>query len=229
MKTTTQQFAILKKYFPHLVESQVPEGSGYLIPKWQTLSGSYMAATETVFSYIAGTRSFYNWREKEMGGLRESVTKIKAMKNLPDFMLLNVQLGEKYKGRSVKDVREAIRVDNEETSSTEFGLGAYEVAIILLTHPDTLKSYSDLWIDCPGDEFKPTDGSEFSRAPYFRFRGGRLEFGATWVSSARGLCGSASAFLPQSNLASRNLEPLESLNLEDRIKALEEWRERVRS
>lgn len=216
MRSTAQQFKTLQKHFPQLNVSSIPKGNGYLVPKWQTLSDDYVAALETVLSHLAATRPFYNYCSSNMPGFRETKEKAAAMKGLPELVLLDAQLGTKYKGRSVNDTRSAFALG-------EFGLGAYEVACILLTHPEFLKSSEDLWIDCPGDEFKPSDESEFSLAPYFSFRGGELEFVRGWIDDAYGHCGSASAVLPQLNLAPGTLVSSDSLSLEARILKMEKW------
>jgi hypothetical protein len=108
-----------------------------------------------------------------------------------DLLQVPAQFGIRHRGRSVRRAREIFAVN-------EFGLGAWEIGCMLLTtHPERLNDYNDLWIDCAGDEFKPSDESEFSRAPVFSFRGGKPMFGAGEVGIANDDYGSASAFLPQ--------------------------------
>lgn len=68
---------------------------------------------------------------------------------------------------------------------------------MLLTHPERLVSYDDLWIDCAGDEYAPVAVGGFSGAPFFSFVGGEVEFAADWFDDARSDYGSASGFLPQ--------------------------------
>ncbi len=82
----------------------------------------------------------------------------------------------------------------------ECGLGAFAVGIMLLTHPERLQHYDDLWIDCAGDEFHDPQGSDapFDRAPLFYFYDGKLKFGAGWCGDAGGFYGSASGWsVPQ--------------------------------
>ena len=80
---------------------------------------------------------------------------------------------------------------------SEFGLGAFEVAIMLLTHPERLLHEDDLWIDCAGGEFAPETNGAFSDAPIFDFSDGRLGFGTGPASLANANYGSASGFSPQ--------------------------------
>jgi len=82
-------------------------------------------------------------------------------------------------------------------NSTEFGLGAFAIGMMLLTHPERLQHYDDLWIDCAGDEYDPDADGDFSRAPYFSFSGGGVEFAANWFDNANEDYGSALAFLSQ--------------------------------
>jgi len=79
----------------------------------------------------------------------------------------------------------------------EFGLGAFAVGIMLLTHEDRLQHYDDLWIDCAGDEFHDPQNSvaPFDLAPIFGFRDDRLGFGTSWSGGAGGNFGSASGWL----------------------------------
>jgi hypothetical protein len=81
--------------------------------------------------------------------------------------------------------------------TSEFGFGAYETGIILLTHPERLQHLDDLWIDCAGDEYAPFAVGRFSGAPYFRFRGGEVKFGTHAVDDPSEFYGSASAVPPQ--------------------------------
>ena len=83
-------------------------------------------------------------------------------------------------------------------SGTEFGLGAFAIGCMLLTHPERLQHSNDLWIDCAGDEFSPDGDSDFSSAPYFRFSDGKVKFAASYVGIAYDYYGTASGFLPQS-------------------------------
>jgi hypothetical protein len=78
----------------------------------------------------------------------------------------------------------------------EFGLGAFAVGIMLLTHMDRLQSVDDLWIDCAGDEYHDPQSSvaPFGRAPCFDFLGVELRFGTGWSGGANCRCGSTSGW-----------------------------------
>lgn len=219
MKTLTEQHKELKKHFPKIapLPKELPRGDLYLFPHWSTVAKSYPNAVQKVLDVLKSTRPFYNWSEGMIDAthLRES-----SLKNMPQYKLvmLSCDFGIRHKGKSVQTVR-------TEREEGEVLLGAYEVGIALLTHPELLQKYEDMWLDCSGDEFAPSDGREFSCAPVFRFHDGKVRFRADRVDGAYDDYGSASAFLPQ--LETGNLDSFESLSLESRIRALEEWRERV--
>lgn len=200
MKTLTEQRAILATLKTAEVIKETPkfDTTTFLIPKWQTLAPTYGEALQIVLDKIAASRPFYNYRAGQLGPkyLREMEEKKAAFAKLKDedgYYTVEAQMGTKYKGKSVKEVRTLF-------GKNEFGLGAFEVASILLTHPELLTKYEDLWIDCPGDEFSPDGDGEFSRAPYLYFDDGKLGFDTEHVGRADGHFGTASGFSPQVNL-----------------------------
>ncbi len=180
----------------------VPEGAEglFVIPRWQTIGRTYDEAVQIVLVKLKETRkgAFYNYRENEMTGanLRASARKVEAMAQIAeeqkghDLLVIPAQFGIVHRGRSVRRARVVI-------GNKGFGLGAFEIGIMLLTHPERLNNYDDLWIDAPGDEFRPSGGREFSRVPFFDFNDSKLRFDTRWVDSANDYYGSASAFLPQ--------------------------------
>ena len=141
---------------------------------------------------------FCNYRENEMTpeNIRETAHKTACMSQIAeqqkgyDILIVPAQFGIAHRGKSVRRARVVI-------GGKGFGLGAFEVGIMLLLHPERLQHYDDLWIDCAGDEFKPGGESAFSCAPFFRFSGGVLEFDVIGVVGARDDCGSSSASFPQ--------------------------------
>ena len=80
-------------------------------------------------------------------------------------------------------------------SANEFGLGAFAVGIMLLTHPERLQHHDDLWIDCAGDEYSPVAVGIFGHAPCFDFRGVEIGFGTRWTGAPRARYGAVSGFL----------------------------------
>ena len=107
-----------------------------------------------------------------------------------DILVVPAQFGILHRGRSVRRAREVMKAN-------QFGLGAFAVGIMLLTHPERLQNYDDICIDCAGDEFSPGADGDFSEAPIFHFDDGRVRFSTLWVSCAYDYYGSASGFVPQ--------------------------------
>jgi len=107
-----------------------------------------------------------------------------------DILVVAAQFGLRHRGRSVRRAREVF-MDNE------FGLGAFEIGCMILTHPERLQHFDDLWIDCTGNEYSYNGNGVFSRAPYFHFHDGNAGLNAGWVNGAYEHYGSASGFLLQ--------------------------------
>lgn len=208
-KGITDQTNILRQLFlgvgfadEKLAEGTLPPNAEgwFAIPLWEKIAQTYGEAVQKVLDLIKQTRNgkFYNYREGQLGPqcLRQSQKSAKAFQKLGDeqkdydILVVPAQFGLRHKGRSVRRAREVM-------NSSEFGLGAFAIGIMILTHPERLMNYDDLWIDCAGDEFSPVADGVFSFAPFFVFHDGRVEFLAYWYDLARGGCGSASAFLSQ--------------------------------
>jgi hypothetical protein len=173
----------------------------FAIPRWQAIAPTYNGAVQKVLDLIKLTRqgAFQNYREGQIGPdrLRQSVRSTRFWETIgnqqagKDILVLPAQFGLVHRGRSVRRAREVMRVN-------EFGLGAFAVGVMLLTHPERLMHYDDLWIDCAGDEYHdPGSDAPFDLAPYFRFDDDGVEFGTGCVSDVDEYYGSASAFSPQ--------------------------------
>lgn len=208
-KGITEQTNKLRELFPgigfadeKLVELPLPENAeGYFaIPKWETVAPTYGEAVEKVFALIKKTRGgkFYNYREGQLDPkhLRQSAKTAKAFQTLGeqqkdyDILVVPAQFGICHRGRSVRRAREVFLAN-------EFGLGTFAVGIMLLTHPERLGDYDDLYIDCAGDEYAPGGDGKFVSAPLFNFVGGEAEFDTYGIDFAYQSCGSASGFLQQ--------------------------------
>ena len=208
-KGITEQTNILRQLLPgigfadeKIADQPIPEGAEgwFAIPKWQSVAPTYGEAVQKVLDLIKKTRDgkFYNYREGQLGpkNLRQSEKSVKIFEKLGkeqkdhDILVVPAQFGILHRGRSVRRALEVMK-DNQ------FGLGAFAIGIMLLTHPERLQNYDDLWIDCAGDEFSPGADGDFSRAPGFRFCDGRVGFDARWVGNASDGYGSASGFVSQ--------------------------------
>ncbi len=208
-KGITEQTNRLRELFPgigyaneKLAEQVLPENAEgwFAIPRWEKVASTYGEAVQKVLDLIKQTRNgaFYNYREGELGSnqLRQSAKSVSIFQKLgdeqkdQDILVVPAQFGLRHRGRSVRRAREVM-------NANECGLGSFAIGIMILTHPERLKHYDDLWIDCAGDEFAPDADDVFSRSPCFRFTGDRVGFAANGVGIAFDGCGSASVCLPQ--------------------------------
>lgn len=204
-----EQHAALRKVFDELygyderaVSMPVPaicEGL-FLLPRWVRVAPTYGEAVEKALEALSRSLSgrFYNYRQGELAAefLRRHVRTTDKLRELAtqqresDFLIVPAQFGMRHRGRSVRRVREVFQAN-------EFGLGAFEIACMLIAHPTRLAHYDDLWLDAPGDEYAPDAGGEFSSAPRFRFDDGQVEFGTSWFGDAGDGYGSVSGCLPE--------------------------------
>ena len=207
VKGITEQTNILRQLFPgicfadeKIAEQPLPPNAEgwFAIPKWQSIAPTYGEAVEKVLAMIASKRKFYNYRDGQLGAeyLRQHAKTAKMFQKLGDeqkdydILVVPAQFGLRHRGRSVRRAREVFQAN-------EFGLGAFAVGIMLLTHPEREVQWEQLHVDCAGDEFAPDADGYFSDAPIFYFRVGKVEFSAYWCDRADGNYGSASAFLSQ--------------------------------
>jgi len=208
-KGITEQTNILRQLFPgvgfadeKLAQQPLPPNAEgwFAIPRWQSVAKTYNEAVQKVFDLIKKQRkgNFHNYRKGEIGEtyLRQHERTVKKLQTLGDqqtgfdILVVAAQFGLRHRGRSVRRAREVF-------AGNEFGLGAFEIGCMILTHSERLASYDDLWIDCAGNEYAPDGDGGCSRAPYFSFDDDRIEFGTGWVHYAYEHYGSTSGFLSQ--------------------------------
>ena len=214
VKGIAEQVATLRQLFPELKDATFdesiasrplpPNAEGYFsIPRWEKIAPTYGEAVDKVLATIRSKQTFYNCREGQTGPeyLRQHVKTVEAFRKLGDeqkghdILIVPCQFGLDHRGRSVRRAREVM-------NASEFGLDAFAVGCMLLTHPErkAKKWWEQLHVDCAGDEFSH-DGADgyFSCAPSFRFGAvtARVRFGVDWCGVALVDFGSASAFLSQ--------------------------------
>lgn len=208
-KSVARQVKILNGLFPNLGSANkrlfgkpLPENAEglFAIPRWECFSTTYNEAVVRVLDQIkliCGGK-FYNYRENQLGPkfLRQHAKTVKAFSMLGEqqtgyeILVVACQFGLRHRGRSVRRAREVM-------NSLEFGLGAFANGCMILTHPERLQYYDDLWIDCAGDEFSDGGVGSFGHAPCFRFYGGKVLFDSRPLGAAFGNCGSSSGLLSQ--------------------------------
>jgi hypothetical protein len=207
-KKITEQIYCLRKFFPdigitdkNITYGELPkEAEGWFaIPRWQSIGLTYYQATERMLyalkENLSERQSLINFQFSQ-NSLRQTEKSEKIIKKIcrhqedNDILIIPAQLGFRYCGYSVYEAREIF-------SENEFGLGAFAIAAMLLTHPERLLYKNSLSIDCAGDEYitDPTDYEYYARAPVFCFRENSIEFGSNWVGRTNKNFGSATGFL----------------------------------
>lgn len=152
-----------------------------------------------VLDTIKQTRNgkFINYREgqldekhvRQSAQTRKSFQELSEAQGYPSILIVPAQFGIRHRGRSVRRACEVF--------FNEFGFDPFTVGNMILTHPERLQHYDDLWIDCPGGEFSSNADGDFSMAFYFTFNDGHVEFSAAWINCASSDYGSVSGFLSQ--------------------------------
>lgn len=170
----------------------------FAIPRWQNIAPTYDEALEKVLALIASRRTFYSYRQGKLAAkyLRQHARTEKMLRQIGDqqkdfdILVVAAQFGLRFRGKSVRRGRVLFE-------KNEFGLGAFAIGIMLLTHPERLVRWEQLHVDCAGDEYSPEADGGFVCAPLFRFGDGEVEFNTDWSDNAYAGYGSASGFLAQ--------------------------------
>ncbi|MBU0648499.1 hypothetical protein KJ969_00060 [Patescibacteria group bacterium] len=178
IRTPEEQLKVWEKHFPKLNRGHVLELAGKplsdsaegwaVIPKPSKIGKTYHQALDKMLKLIAQSRKFQNWREGELGPeYVRLVEKTKQILNkleketMGDFLVFPFQFGLRWAcSKSMRWVRTYF-------SDNEFGLGPYEVAALLATHPDRITASGQLYIDCAGSEYSPSVGGLLQGRLYF--------------------------------------------------------------
>ena len=206
-KGVMEQMKILQRIFPGIgsankdLLAQIEKGEMQLpwcaeaffaIPHWSKVARTYQSAVEKIVHLLDDT---YDGMFRNMVGdstIEETSKKATAMRALErsqnaDVLIVPAQFGKNYAGLAAWS-----SINRMKVSDDEFGLGLYEVGIMILTHTNRFAG-NDLWIDCVGDEVLPTDKeSPLVRAPFMAFADGRLQVGLNGLSDTGGNYGAAS-------------------------------------
>jgi hypothetical protein len=168
----------------------------FAIPRWQALAPTYSDAVKRVVEALGERRKFANrivgrlgaayLRQSDRSKLAESI--LAEQQQGQDLLVFAAQAGMLHRGSSARRARVMM-------AGNEFGLGAFAVACILLTHPERLSSGETLMIDCGGDEYSFRGDSVFDRVPLFDYDISGIEFSVFYDDRARNLWGTPSGFL----------------------------------
>jgi len=184
----------------------VPEGADgiALIPKVSHLGKrwgledpygkNYGRIVEQVLALIASSRPFYNWCEGDLGPSHRIHANVKQLlmrleaETPGDVLTLPMSFGNLYAGCSPRHARwEALH-------QNQLPLGAAQVGCLLLTMPDRLTDWAQLFVDAPADEYNWRLGGRWSFSPFFYYQD-LLKFREHEADVAHSYFGSAVAFL----------------------------------
>ena len=202
------QVTELRKHFPQLGpcmeklgHKPLPENAEdwFAIPRWQALAPTYNQATEMLIALLATKRRFDNRILGKLGEafLRQSERSKLAERILAeqqpgcDIFVVAAQAGLLHRGCSARRARVVM-------ATNEFGLGAFALGCMLLTHPERLSNADTLMIDCCGDEYSIRGDGVFDRVPLFDYDLSGIEFSIFFEDRARELWGAPTGFMVQS-------------------------------
>ncbi|MBN2585163.1 hypothetical protein JXA59_00745 [Patescibacteria group bacterium] len=156
----------------------------------------YGAMCEKLFELIAASRSFYNYRAGQMDeqhirimeDVREQLKKLEA-ETPGDVLVLSFNFGDLYAGFSPRNAR------FEALNNNQLPLITAQVACLLLTMPDRLTAYGQLFVDCSGDEWDWSADGDWTDSVYFAFDDGQLVFDDRRAGYPDDDCGTVVAFL----------------------------------
>lgn len=137
---------------------RIPGFRLFAIPRWQLFADTYGQAVRRACTYLTvsqrktnlvfAVNDLFDWDSIQRGEeVEHAVTRLARQQGNKDVVLIPANFGRVYKGKSVNRALELMR-------SNEFGLGAFEAAMMLLTHPTRFASYKDLWMYCAGDTYQ---------------------------------------------------------------------------
>lgn len=204
-KRIGKQLEILKKHFSHLNPNfidqrdnrSLPVGAEawFVIPRWYLIAPTYDGAVSFVIQKVCDVyqKRFINYCTRSHdNGFVQTKEKRRALRCIEEVqrgecIVIPAQFGLMRCGVPAHRINDVLK-------KNEFGLGAYEVAIMLLTHPERFRNSQDLWIECIGDictECKPVQG--LKNHPLFLMAGGEVRF--TEGSGTSRHYGAATGFL----------------------------------
>ena len=163
IRSVKKQVETLLEHFPDLDPSHIEDmakgdlsegAEGWaVIPKPEKIGNTYCEALAKVLGLFSKDCKF----EKHHLSLIEETKQVHAVLNEHpgDFWVIPFQFGKRWGGRSVRNAQVNF-------AGNEFGFGPYEVAILLLTHPNRITRLEHLFINCAGCEYPADAESNFS-------------------------------------------------------------------
>jgi hypothetical protein len=169
----------------------------YLGKRWglgDPYGRDYGGIVEQVLALIAAHRPFQNWHERDLGpshrihaNVKELLMRLEA-ESPGDVLVFPTSFGNLYAGYSPRHARW------QSLHQNQLPLGAAQVGCLLLTMPDRLSDWQQLFIDAPADEYNWRLGGRWSFTPFFYYHG-MLKFREHEADLPHSYFGSAVAFL----------------------------------
>ena len=176
-----------KAMCPKFSEEVLSEAESILVvPKWRLLASDYNSAVLRIVGVLSEISEWKlnircldqlanpeHLRKSERS--ERALDRISAIHPENDFLIIPFQSGRR---RHDVSARKAVEIMEEESRRSlefrcEFGLGLFEVVVMLLLFPERLARREDLWIYCAGDE-AAYDPRKFNHVPTLSFRDGML-------------------------------------------------------
>jgi len=158
-------------HIDQLASRDLPEGAeGWgLFPKPSVVGSAHHNNLIMFLRLLSIQRSFHTWSNHEVttNHLRISARTLNAIEILEtetpgDFLVIPVQFGMRHRGRSMRRTRACF-------AENEFGLGPYEVAVLMLTHPGRITGHRQLNAGCPGADYAPKGNCAYREGIYFHW------------------------------------------------------------
>ncbi len=181
----------------------IPEGFDGIgiVPKISYLGGIYSVddpygqgygtILENVLKLIADSRKFYNYRAGQLTAdyirihaeVKEVLMRLEA-ETAGDTLVVPISFGNLYAGFSQRNARWAA------LKAAQVPFGGAQVGSLLLSMPERLTAYEQLFIDCSGDEYNWDADGQWAHSVYFNFNDDKLKFDADDAGNADDYYGS---------------------------------------
>ncbi len=183
----------------------------FAIPDWGMIASNQNEALKIVLAALArklGTNfammgiSIDDQHMREHDATTMALLTHHARQPRNKVRMLPAQFGARYKGgQRLRDVRSTCLG----SVNGEFGLNAYTVAVMLLTHPERLLTKKPTFcIRCPGTEYSIAGDGDFASCPIFGVVNGQIRFTAVKdvLGGNKAVFGAATGFVLPELIAS---------------------------
>jgi len=175
IKSISEQVNCLRKYFPELRGADEAWSEEYLprlpigdiegwfaSPRWEKIAPTYQEALNRMLDTLKSVMGdgFLDYRHdpiwtkhpygEYLGQTKKTIKSLEELRYQQknhDILIYPAQFGFRHRNRGIRRVWAVM-------NDFEFGLDAFTVGAMLLTHPERLKHCKDLGIDCAGSIYE---------------------------------------------------------------------------